>query len=171
MAKIVIRDDCLVPDRYIRLKYSGPDPWGVAEKITGSIRGFFHVSASGTNNYRLNWDISGDPITFYSRWWVRKNFSRFSTMRIQMKLQGKKYAKDNTGEFSFSMHARVITTFSGWSAILKPFVALYSYLFYNRARRTYVEMCRNYVLNFRNEIKKHFNLEATEVPTARASYG
>ena len=41
MAKIVIRDDCLIPDRYIRMKYQGPDPWGVAEKITDSLRGIY----------------------------------------------------------------------------------------------------------------------------------
>jgi len=171
VAKIVIRDDCLVPDRYVRMKYQGPNPWGVGSKIANTIRPFFHVSASGTNNFRLNWDISGDPITFYSRWWVKKTLSRFSYIRIVMKLQGEKHKKDNTGSFSFSMHGRVVTEFSGWGALVKPIWHMYSYLFYNRARRRFADHCRNYILNFRNEIKKHFNIEATDEPTAAGTYG
>jgi len=171
MGKIVIRDDCMAPDRYVRLKYQGPDPWGVAKKVTESIRPFFHVSASGTNNYRLNWDISGDPITFYSRWWVRKKPSRFTSIRIMMKLQGEKYRKTNKGSFSFTMHGRVITEFSGWGAIVSPIWHMYSYLFYNRARRGYIAHCRNYMLNFRKELQKHFNLETTPVTTAAGTYG
>jgi hypothetical protein len=171
MAKFTIRDDCLTPDRYMRLKYSGPNPWGVGEKITESIRTFFHVSASGTNQYRLNWDISGDPITFYSRWWVRKGVSRFTSMRIVMKLQGKKYKKDNTGDFSFSLHGRVITNFEAWGPLLKPIWAMYSYLFYDRVRRNAIEQCRNFILAFVNELKKHYNIEATEVAGASGSFG
>jgi len=171
MGKIVIRDDCMAPDRYVRLKYSGSDPWGVSKKITDLIKPFFHVSSSGTNNFRLNWDISGDPITFYSRWWVRKRFSRFSMMRVSIKLQGEKFKKTNTGSFTFQMHARIITSFGGWGPILKPIWHMYSYLFYNRARRSYIEHCRNYLLNFRNELKKHFNLETNVEPTAMGTYG
>lgn len=171
MSKMEIRDDCLVPDRYIRLRYSGPNPWEVGEKITEMIRPFFHVSASGTNQYRLNWDISGDPVTFYSRWWVRKGLSRFSQIMVNFKLQGKKYKKDNSGEFSLTLHGRVITKFEGWGPLMKPVWSMYSYLFYNKLRRQGIEHCRNYILNFRNEIKKHFNIEATEVTTATGTYG
>ena len=171
MGKVVVRDDCLAPDRYIRLKYEGSNPWGVAEKIADLIRPFFHVSSSGTNNVRLNRDISGDPITIYSRWWVDKKFSRFSKMKLLMKLQGEKFKKTNTGSFSFVMHARVVTEFSGWRVFVKPIWHIYSYLFYNRARRGFVAHCRNYIVNFRNELKKHFNLETTAEPTAMGTYG
>ena len=61
--------------------------------------------------------------------------------------------------------------FSGWKYVLKPVWVMYSYLFYNRMRRKYIEMCRNYVYNFRNQIKEHFNVEATTVPEREASYG
>ncbi len=171
MAKMIIKDDCLVPDRYIRMKYQGPDPWGVAEKITDSVRTFFHVSTSGFNNYRINWDITGDPVTFYTRWWVRKYFSRFSHMMLLIKLRGSRSKTGNVGEFSLIFHASVITTFSGWGVFLKPAWLMYSYLFYNRARRTFIDRCRNYIMNFRNDIKEHFNLEATDVTTAAGSYG
>ncbi len=171
MGKITIMDECLVPDRWVRIRYSGPDPWGVAEFITNNIRKFFHVSASGTNNSRINWDITGDPITFYSVWWVKKSFSRFTYMRVLMKLIGSKGKKKNVGEFALRMRGQLFTEFKGWGIFLKPVWLMYSYLFYNRARRAFIERCRNYVLNFRNEIKKHFNIEATEIPTARGSYG
>jgi hypothetical protein len=171
MGKIVISDDCLTPDRYIRLNYSGPNPWEVANKITDLIRPFFHVSASGTNNFRLNWDISGDPITFYSRWWVNRKASRYSSIWVDFTVQGEKFRKTNEGSFVLVMHGRVRTTFSGWGAIINPIWHMYSYLFYNRARRNYIAHCRNNILNFRNEIKKHFNVEATSEPTSVGTYG
>ena len=43
MAKMVIRDDCNAPERNISIKYSGPNPWGIASFIDGSVKSFFHV--------------------------------------------------------------------------------------------------------------------------------
>ena len=64
MGKIEVTDDCLVPEKYIYLTYKGPNPVAVMEKISETVRPFFHVSASGTSQTRLNWDNSGDPIHF-----------------------------------------------------------------------------------------------------------
>jgi len=167
MAKIVIRDDCMTPDRYLRFKYSGPDPWGMAEFLDANIRPFFHITSSNANNYRINWDVTGDPITFYARWWAKKSLGRFSGLQFQFKLVGERGKTRNEGKFSLSYHARVVTRFEGWSPIMKPVWTLYSYLFYNRVRRKYIEQCRNYMLTFGNLVKEHFNLESTEVPMSR----
>jgi hypothetical protein len=167
MAKMVIRDDCFSPDRYIRIKYSGPNPWGISEFLASNLKQLFHVSSSKVSNYRINWDISGDPISFYSRWWVRKEIGRWTKMRFMIKFRGEKSKSDNTGKFSMTYHARVITEVGGWGPLMKTVWTLYSYLFYNRIRRKYIEQCRNYMLNLRNMIKEHFNIETTEVPTSR----
>ena len=171
MGKISIFDDCLVPDRYTYLSYSGKNPWGLANKIIGSIRPFFHVSASGYNNTRVNWDVSTDPIAFYSIWWVRRVFSRWSTMIIHIKIQGKKSKTVNEGEFTMQLNSELRTEFGGWSILLKPLWLLYSYFFYNKARRRYLQSCRNITLAFKNEIKEHFKLETTKVPSAYGTYG
>lgn len=167
MAKLEIVDDCFAPDRYLRIKYSGPDPWGIAGFLDGNLKNFFHVSSSKVNNYRINWDISGDPITFYSRWWVRKKMGRFQMMRILFKLVGDKGKTRNEGNFSLTYHARVVYSLKGFGPFLKPFWNLYCYLFFNRVRRKNIEQCRNYMLTYRNMIKEHFNIAATDIPTSR----
>ncbi len=171
MGKLTITDECMGPDKYLKMKYTGPDPWGMAKKIGSSIRPFFHVSSSGTNNYLIKWDDVGESIDFYSQWWVKRDMSRYSKMYVDIKIQGSKNKKTNTGDFSLNMWAQVRTDVEGMSVFLKPFWVLYSYLFYNKLRRKFIEVCNNRVLNFAQELKKHFNLETTEIPTAEGVYG
>jgi hypothetical protein len=172
LGKVEIVDDCLAPERYIHIKYSGPDPWGVVKKVSGLIRPYFHVSASGTSHYRLNWDRS-DPenIDFFSQWWVKRDFSRYSAMVIQLKAQGKFNKASNEGEFYLQFHGDVLTEFKGWNLFVKPVWLMYSYLFYNKARRQFIDKCRESVLGFRNEIKEHFNIEATETGPVKSVLG
>ncbi len=164
MARLEISDDCLSPEKYTYLTYSGPDPWGVVKKVTDSLKPYFHVSSSKVAHERLNWDISSDPINFWSLWWVKKSFSRYTNIRIYIWIQGTKNKTDNNGQFTMRLHGELLTNVSGPRLILKPFWLMYSYLFYNRARRRYIEICRDLLLNFRNEIKEHYNLGATSVP-------
>ncbi len=171
MAKIVVMDECLVPEKYTYVRYTGPRPWDVAEKITDLIRPFFHVSASGTNNWRLNWDMTGDVRTFYTLWWVKKKFSKFTDMKVALKLQGEQQKDTKMGKFSLQLSATLETKFKGWGPLLRPVWYFYSYLFYNRVRRQYLKRCQSMVYNFKNEIKKHFGLEETEVPSTEAVYG
>lgn len=170
MAKIEIWDDCLEPEKYVNLSYRGPNPWGVAKQITERIRPFFHVSASGTSNTRLNWDISGDPITFYSTWWVRRNLSNFTTARFFFKIIGSKSKTKDEGEFFLQINAQLETSVEGWKVLLWPFWLTYSYLFYNRLRRNYLKMCQTMAYNFRNELKEFFDLETTSVDRRLGAY-
>lgn len=170
MAKLEIVDQCLTPEILVTLTYSGADPWGVAKKIGGIIRPFFHVSASGTSQTQINWDSAGDPIRFYSTWWVKKKFSRFSFMWIDIKIQGSKSKATNRGEFVMELKGILNTNFEG-HAFLKALWMFYSYIFYNRQRAGYIEACRNFIISFRNEVKEHFNLKTTFAPSLRGSIG
>ena len=171
MGKLMVQDDCLVPEKYVWLTYSGPDPWGVVKRITDSIRGFFHVSASGTSHERLNWDMAGDPILFWSRWWVKKTMSKYTYAVIWVWVQGTKSKVENTGQFTLRLNGELITELTGPAIFLKPFWLTYSYLFYDRARRRFLERCRDLTLNFRNQIKEHYNMGITKVPQAHTVFG
>jgi hypothetical protein len=171
MATVEITDDCNSPDRYIRMNYSGPDPWGAVKKINASLRGFFHISATNTSNDRLNWDISGDPIHFWSTWWVTTPMSSRTYAVIFIQCQGFKYKATNTGKFSLTLYADLRTKFSAPGFLLKPMWYTYSYFFYNRARRRFLGKCRDLVLNFKNEIKEHYNMGTTTVPGAHSVFG
>ncbi len=171
MAVLEIVDRCLAPERDVIMNYSGPDPWGVAKKISGSIREYFHVSASGTSQTIVNWDISGDPIKFYSTWWVRKKFSRFSVMKVDILVQGTKSKTTNRGDFRLLLRGDLETKFEGNNIFLKTVWVLYSYLFYNRTRRAFIESCRDAIIGFRNEIKEHFNLKTGPTEFLRGGTG
>ncbi|MBI4020740.1 MAG: hypothetical protein HY369_00690 [Candidatus Aenigmarchaeota archaeon] len=171
MGTLSIEDDCLTPERYAYLTYSGPDPWGVFKKITDSLKPFFHISTSSTNNDRLNWDISGDPITFYSLWWVKKKMSGISLAKITIKVQGEVSKTTNMGKFTLQLYGDLYTEFSAPSILLKSAWLLYSYLFYNKARQAYITECQGLIYNFRNEIKKHYNLDVTSVPERGVAFG
>lgn len=156
--KIEVADDCLAPGRYIYMDYAGPDPYGVSKKIADSLNEFFHVSGSGICETHFNWDNSGDPKTFYFRWWIKKGFSNFSKMWVHISVKGDVSSETNEGNFLMRIHAFIRTEFKGYSLFLKPFWFMYSFFFYNRRRRGYIKLCNNLVLDFRNELKEHFNL-------------
>lgn len=172
MGKIEIKEDCLVPDRFIYITYEGPDPWDVAKKLTGdSVKQFFHVSSSGTNEEIFKWDITGDNTTFFLKRWVRKKFSRFSGMEVRMKLQGHKAKANNKGKFTLQLTAYLNTKFTGWGVFVRPVWNIYSYLFYNRVRRMYLERCREFTVGFQQEIRRHYNLKVTAPPGRHTAYG
>jgi len=171
MAKIEVMDECLTPEKYTYVRYTGKDPWKVAEKITDRVKPFFHVSSSGTNNWRLNWDMTGDVRTFYSLWWVKKSLSNFTEMKVDLKLQGEQHKDTKMGKFSLQLSGTLNTKFKAWGPFLRTLWYMYSYLFYNRVRRQYIKRCQSSIYNFKNEIKKEFGLEETEVPSTHAVIG
>jgi len=171
MGVIEVVDECLTPEKYTYVRYTGKNPWDVAEKITEKIRPFFHVSASGTNNWRLNWDVTGDVRTFYSLWWAKRKLSRFTNMKVDFKVQGEQHKDTKVGKFSLQLSGTITTVFEGWTPVVRPLFYLYSYLFYKKVRRDYIKRCQSSIYNFKNEIKRDFGLEETDVPTTKAVFG
>jgi hypothetical protein len=161
MGKIVIVDDCLAPARFVYLDYSGPDPFGVSNKVKGMLNRFFSVSTAGISETNFNWSAEGDPIGFYFTWWVQKPFGR-SIMRIDIKVQGSKGKIKNVGNFTMELKGEITSRFGYATSFLKPLWWIYTYTFYNRRRRNYVDMCKDYIMGFRAEIAKHYNIKMRE---------
>ena len=99
MAKLTIKDDCLAPERFIYLDYSGPNPFGMAKKIAGMLGKYFHVSTSGISEYDFRWDRMGDPYGFFVRWWVKKAMSNYTTAWYYIQVQGQQYRETKEGSF------------------------------------------------------------------------
>jgi hypothetical protein len=166
MGTIQIVEDCLAPARFVYLVYSGKNPFSVASKIAETIQPFFKVSSSGTSETDFRWDTVGDPIEFYFTWWVQKGGSdmpsRWTKLRINIKVQGRQTKETKDGEFTLQLDGRVITRFSFKNPFLKGLFWVYDYIFYNRRRSEYLKDCENLLYDFRDEIKKHFNLSVLE---------
>lgn len=161
MAKITIIDDCMPFTKTIGLKYSGPEPFSISQKMWEDIKEFFQVSTSGVSFHQLNWDDSGDPITFFLRWWVKKKFSRMSGMQLKMKAVGSKRKADNTGDFSLSMRSFLTTIYETRlpGPLARLVWAIYSYLFYNKQRQRMLKQCQDLTMSYRDYLEKKFGLK------------
>jgi len=159
MAKFVIKDDCLAPERYIYLDYSGADPFGVVKKIGGMLNKFFHVSTSGVCEYDFRWDRSGDPYGFFVRWWVKKSLSGWTTAWFYIQVQGNVGKETNEGSFRLEISAELKTEIGHRSPLFRALWEIYSYVFYNKRRREYIRICSNLAHSLRDELKEHYNLK------------
>ena len=166
MGTMRIVEDCLAPARFVYLTYTGKNPFAVASKIAEMLQPFFRVSSAGVSETDFRWDETDDPIAFYFTWWVERGGtdapSKWTRERFNIKVQGTQTKESKEGEFTMQLDARLITSFSFNNPFLKMLFWIYDYIFYFRRRAEYLKECEELMYDFRDEIKKHFNLEVLE---------
>jgi len=161
MAKITIIDDCVPFTKTIGFSYSGPEPLSISKKMWEDMKTFFQVSTSGVANTQLNWDDSGDPITYFERWWMKKAFSGFTRMQLKIKCLGSKKKTTDVGKFSVTMSSAIETTYESRlpGPIARLLWEIYSYLFYNRMRQRYLKQCTDLTVGYMEYVQKKFGLK------------
>lgn len=159
MGKIVITDECLVPRRHVWINYKGPDPIGFLKGLRTNLRFLFDVSSTRCMEKKLLWDYTGDPIRFYDEWKVRKEFSRFSTMWITLRALGYVSKGKKDGDFSLEFYGEIKTVFDSVNWLTKYVWIMYNYMFYNKMREKYTDMCREYINNFMNWCKEKYGMK------------
>ena len=85
--------------------------------------------------------------------------SNATTMWIHFVVQGAKNRETNDGNFNIRINAENKTNRSSNNPFFRAIWWTYMYLFYNKRRRDYLHQCNELVYDFRDELKKHFNLE------------
>ncbi len=160
MGKITIVEDCNAPARFIFLTYTGKNPFGVASKIAGMLQPFFNVSSAGVSETDFRWDTLGDPIEFYFTWWVERGdeTSKWTKQRFNIKVQGTQTKETKEGSFTLQLDGKLTTNISYNNPFFKGLFWVYDYIFYGRRRAEYLKNCEELLHEFRDEIKKHFNL-------------
>lgn len=163
MGEIIIRDDCLAPGRYVYLDYHGKNPFDIVRKIGDELAEFFKVTTSDRGEDDFRWDNSDDPAAFYVRYWVNKPAGgKYSRIMFRIRVQGHESQTTKEGMFTLELVARVVTEFKARNIFLRTFWWIYSYLFYDRRRRTYIEMCKDYIERFKSMVKEHYDLGTME---------
>jgi hypothetical protein len=107
---------------------------------------------------KLLWDYTGDPIRYYNEWIVRKEFSRFTDMIVNLRVIGHVYKTKNEGDFSMEIYGRLENTFDPSNWFTKYIWLIYNYTFYNKLREKYTLMCRDYISSFLNWAKEKYGL-------------
>ena len=107
MGKLSINEECLIPRRLAYINYVGPDPVGLLKDFKTNLRFIFDVSTTRCLENKLLWDYTGDPIRYYSEWWVRKELSRFSQMWVSIRIIGHVSKSKPDGNFSMELYGEI----------------------------------------------------------------
>ncbi len=148
MPQWILEDDCLVPQRVIRVDFKGPDPFRVYQSIPGFLRAIFDVRGKDVYEKEFRWDITEDPRSFFSRFIVRKSYDMWSVAWVEVTMQGKQPSDPNKdGEVVILITGKLLTRFpenTVWSrtGLYKSLRWLWARTFYNDIRRNLIDECR-----------------------------
>ena len=160
MAQWILEDDCLVPERIIRLDFKGTNPFRVYHAIPGFLRAIFDVRGKDVYEKEFRWDYTSDRRDFLSRFIVRKGYDMWSVVWVEITMQGKQPSDPNKeGEMFVLLTGKLLTRSqenTPWSrsALYKSIRWLYFRTLYNEVRRNYLEECRIKLNDLRGAIEK-----------------
>ncbi len=154
---ITVTDDCFAPNKSQYFIYKGPNPASIAMKLTGSFQPFFRIASAGWGEPDFRWDTSGEPITFFMKWYVERGFSRYSKMQIFIIVQGDENSQTKQGKFTLEMVPTLVNTFpANW--FLRGLYWIYDYIFYGNQRQQYIKKCREINSAYMDYLKGEFGL-------------
>lgn len=148
MPSFVLEDECLVPDRTIRIDFKGPNPFRIYGQMDKILRAIWDVTGKDVWEREFRWDFTSEDRGFFSRFIVKKKYDLWSVVYPEVIIQGKQPsdpAKD--GEVTIRLRGKLKTesdqnTLWTRSSIYRSLRWLYFRTFYNDVRRTLIEECR-----------------------------
>jgi hypothetical protein len=165
MAVIKIEDDCLAPDMQIVLRFTGPNPFGVYDKIKRLMREIWEVEAIGFWEREFRWDATDG--SFLVKCYIDRGIDKYTRVLIEVFLQGSQPSDPTQdGKVEIRIGGYITSTFGGTSIIddaKNPifkilFIIFYRY-FYKNQRSYYIrEWCYNRIQKLKKEIQKHLNI-------------
>lgn len=163
-------DDCLVPERRIRLDFTGPNPFRIHGVIRGMLERIFEVEAIDLWERDFRWDIVGDPRTFYMRFYVNKGVDAYTAMFVEITIQGEQPSDPTKiGRVTIFIGGRLITLYDLDTAFKQtPFYKflrwLHHRLFYNEVRRGYLRLCVELIGKLIKELKEVYGMPVPARP-------
>lgn len=163
----VIEDDILAPREDIEIKYNGPNPFAIYEKIPKLLQTIF--KARGVHYYEdeFRWDVTGDPRVFHIKMHLDKGIDRRTRGVVRIKLDGDQPVDPKKpGAIKIKIKGKIITSFPIETIFqrifIKPFIWLYFHLIYINIRRKYIEIYKKGVEELESEIRATFGLMMRE---------
>lgn len=148
MASVTIQDDCLAPEGYITLKYNGVAPFKAYPVVANFMRTIWEVEAKDYWEREFRWDNTSDPRGFFVKAYVNKGIDQFTSVTIEVVIEGKQPADINKPGSVVIKMGGVLTSKFGGGTILqdaknpfyKSLVWMYDHFFYRKQRRTYLDI-------------------------------
>ncbi|MEM5815539.1 MAG: hypothetical protein QXW01_03220 [Candidatus Aenigmatarchaeota archaeon] len=160
----IIEDDCLVPEKYIKISYRGPNPFLAYQSLFGICRKYLEIDPADYWERDFRWDNSDDPRGFYVRVIVQKSLDSRSKVFFEIIIQGKQPKESNKeGEVVVLIGAKLTTEYKQDTPFQKSFLYksllwMYNYFFYFRVRRRYLELCKQLCEKIRDGYKEILNI-------------
>ncbi|MFH7880834.1 MAG: hypothetical protein QXI09_02385 [Candidatus Aenigmatarchaeota archaeon] len=161
----IIEDDCLAPERYIKLTYRGPNPFSVYQSTFGICRKYLEIDPSDYWERDFRWDISEDPRSFYARIIIQKSLDNRSKIFFEIIMQGKQPKEiKQEGEVVVLIGAKLITEYRQdtpfqQSLFYKTLLQIYNFFFYFKVRRRYLEICKYLCEKIKQAYKELLKIE------------
>ncbi|MBI2546834.1 MAG: hypothetical protein HYW23_00095 [Candidatus Aenigmarchaeota archaeon] len=156
----ILEDDCLTPERIIRIDFKGVNPFRVYYRMSEFLKFIFDVRGKDVYEKEFRWDFTSDPRDFLSRFIVKKKYDEWTNAWIEAKLQGKQPADSNKdGEVTILLTGKLQTksperTVMQRSTLYKSLRWLYFRTLYNDLRRNYIEECRIKINDLKRTLEK-----------------
>ncbi len=169
MATWVLEDDCLAPERVIRIDFKGPNPFRIYQTVPQFLRAIFDVRGKDIYEKEFRWDNTTEPRWFFSRFIVRKGYDIWSTVWGEVTMQGNQPSDPNKdGDVFVLLTGKLLTRSpenTPWSrsSIYKSLRWLYFRTLYNDVRRNYMEECRIKITDLKLAIEKTLGIEPESV--------
>ncbi|MCS7094107.1 MAG: hypothetical protein RMJ18_02915 [Candidatus Aenigmarchaeota archaeon] len=165
MPSLILEDECLVPEKYLKIEYRGPNPFLAYQVTAPKFRDILQMDAPDYWERDFRWDITDDPRPFYIRIIVQKGMDSKSKIFFEIIMQGKQ-PKDpsKVGELTILIGARLTTEYKlntpfQRTLFYKTLLKLYNFFFYYRVRRSYLDICRNLCEKIKSMYKELLKIE------------
>jgi len=150
-------DDLLAPMEEISIDYAGKNPFLICTVAMRLLRDTLKVSASSLREDDVRWDITGDPKGFYVKWRAYRPEDKWSKTMIIIIAQGF-IDKERVGKVNIRIRGYLNTSYKYGNPISKYLWWFYSYIFYWKQRRAYLDFSRDNIMHIRQEILSAYNI-------------
>jgi hypothetical protein len=147
MPKYVLEDDCLTPDRTLRIDFKGHNPFRFYSQIVMILRDILEIRTFHVWQREFRWDFSGEPAKFFYKVIALKPWDNWTKSYFELVFQGTQPSDPNKdGELVIFISPKLRTeipqnTIWQRSQIYKGLRWLYFRMFYNNARRILLGKC------------------------------
>lgn len=162
--RIAYTDDCFVPYREVSINYSGPNIAKVVKAIPDIMAKTLQVSGTAIILNEYYWDHT-DPNdkVFHIMYSGDKSVDARSRIIGEVMIKDGHLKPDGSGSMELQFTAKLTTTFERTtlfqrSSFYDMLVKIYTYSFYDNARRNFLAMCNDYMEVMMREIRAILNL-------------
>ncbi len=166
-ARWTLEDDCLAPERVIRVDFKGVNPFKVYQAMPQALRVIYDVRGKDIFEKEFRWDYSEDPRSFFFRFIVRKKYDMWSNVWTEVAAQGKQPSDMNKeGEVYVLVTSKLLTKSpedNPWtkSALYKSLRWVYYRTLYNDVRRNLLEECRIKANDLKRTVERTLGISAS----------